>query len=402
MSELTQRDEQAVERPADELGVLVFGGIGSGKTSLLAAMWDATRQRLNPAGFTVEPDLDDHYVLDEARENLVSSFVMKKGPYWRAVPATQFPAEMRLYVKRAAAAPISDGERLLTLRFTDTPGEYAERKLRALATKLAEARCGLLTVDCVEMMAGESEIAPPLRRNRPGVVARGIDEWLKRAPADHSLLLLVTFTKCETWQRERDVDGAPFDVTRGGEMLVAKFEATYKEMLNALSEHAQRVAVVLCPVQTVGNLTFFDYVEPEQAGGYPGELYAAIEGRATDAQAKRGYAPVDADQPLRHILNFALIDRIDKAFREIDVEIDEALADIPWYVRPLFEGRVEVWLRKTARNLEITFGESRDLMRTVSRFVRHTKRTPPFKVIQGEPLIARSSVLWDRVDEIFQ
>lgn len=378
---------------SDVFGILVFGGTASGKTSMLAAMCEATRLHLRPRGFSIDPDLDDEFPLSVARGNLEDLFLEEKSPYWRAVESTSMPQDLRFYFREVVKAGAAPPEEILTLHFLDTPGDFAEGRLSSLVKELQQGpRCGILAVDCVEMLRGVGQVSRTLRRNQPDVVARAVEEWVA-ASSGEPLLLVVALTKSETWVRDRP----EADPAAGAAELLTAFREQYSKLLGFLEQHSDRIVVATCPVQTVGNLVFHQYLRPEVDGKYPGEEFSRIRGTTTGAQRSTGYSPLHCDVPLRYVLNFALLQRIEASFSRADQEVEDAVADLPWWAGFLIGERARKWLKSLNRALEGTWGDTAPLIRVLSGFVREFPGEPGFEVLQGRPLIDRSYQLWGAV-----
>jgi hypothetical protein len=98
-------------------------------------------------------------------------------------------------------------------------------------------------------------------------------------------LVILAPVKCETYMK---------DPTR----LVQMVRSGYHDLLDVLGSGALRsnVSVVLTPVQTVGSVVFSRIEEGD------GEPVFVFRKRRRDA----GYAPCDAEQPLRYSLRFLL------------------------------------------------------------------------------------------------
>ncbi|MGE0728475.1 MAG: hypothetical protein AB7O92_08140 [Acidimicrobiia bacterium] len=378
-----------------DLGVLVFGGPASGKTSLLTATWVAARERLQAKRFTIEPDLDDEYTLNVAREMLEDTFIEEKSPYYRAVQANAFPQRLRMYLRPATKPGAGRPEPLLTLTFVDTPGEFSQKRLSALVAEFqAGIRAGLLVVDVVELMAPPGQVHAAVARNHPSVVRRGIEEWVAASPSSQSLVLVLALAKCETWFRQRGDQSERIDLDARSNEVLDGLKFRYAELFEFLKQYQDRVAVVVCPTQTVGNLVFENYLPPYEPGGYPGEQFRKIRGEANSMQPATGYAPAYCEVPLQHILNFALIGEIEAAFAAADREVDTLVRDLPWWLKPLVGERSKKWLKSLNRALEGSLGPTAGLVETLSGFLRDIPSGPGFATLQGEPLLARSYTLW--------
>jgi hypothetical protein len=102
-------------------------------------------------------------------------------------------------------------------------------------------------------------------------------------------LVILAPVKCETYMR----------TSQDAENLLQHIQIGYQKLLNFLKSDALfgKVAVVVTPVQTVGNVVFAYHKTDDQ--GFTKFYYNKTE-------IKAPYAPKDGDQPLRYVLRFLL------------------------------------------------------------------------------------------------
>ena len=277
----------------------------------------------------------------------------------------------------------------------DTPSEFSQKRLSALVAEFTNGiRACLLVVDVVELMAPPGEIHAAVARNHPAVVRRGIEEWVAASPPSQSLILVLALAKCETWFRQRGAQSERVDLEARANEVLDHLKSRYVELFEFLKQYQDRVAVVVCPTQTVGNLVFEKYLAPSEPGGYPGEQFRKIRGETNSLQSATGYAPAYCEVPLQHILNFALIGEIEAALSAADREVDNLVRDLPFWLKPLVGERSKKWLKSLNRALEGSLGPTAGLVETLSEFLREIPSGPGFETLQGEPLLARSYTLW--------
>jgi hypothetical protein len=361
--------------------ILLFGGRGTGKTTLLASMADqSTRELLDKnLPLRIYPDDTSDLFLVEAVEELRFAFV--EEPYETAfirLEATDHPAEYRLNVGRERTSTPD-----LSIDFIDTPGELTQQMSVDLKQAFTESRAAILAIDTVELFHGE-RIHPKLRHNSPEKAYQLVDRWLQSVP-NGTLLLCIAPLKNETWLRVR----TGVDVEEEAKALLQKVVSEYEKMLKVLAQHDSRVAVIICPVQTVGNL-IFDRYEPK-ADAYPGQLWKKVRGEKTQYQPPTGYAPLDCDQPLRHILNWLLIEEIDRRRQAKQTALSKF---VEWALGEIDEELKQLYTEIRHTLLDI-FGSDADLARAVSWFIAGAKTSMPFQIVQGKNLITRQSALWD-------
>jgi hypothetical protein len=367
--------------------ILLFGGSRAGKTTLLASMWDVSK-RLFLEGkelVYIDPDEDSSVFLSQQIRALKEAFRedLQDSPFV-VVPPTTHPGSYTLRVGRDRKK-----DAFAELAFTDTPGGYSTEagEIQNLTSRFQCSQIGILVIDTVELFHGLDVVPIDKRRNNPELSQVLIHKWLEWAPVG-DLLLCIVPVKTEGLLRARE--GA--DTEEGVRRLHARVRSEYRELFADLARHQDHLAVVLCPLQTVGNLVFHDWAPPAPGEIYPQQVYRKVVGAGTDSQPATGYAPLDGDQPLRHVLNFLLIAEIERRRKMGIAEF------IRWMMNDETRGAFDA-VRTLSLDL---FGRDRDLVRAVSSFVRHTKTEPPFDIVQGAHIIRRSSVLWDRLDGLME
>jgi len=377
--------------------ILMFGGPRVGKTTLLASMLqDSIRAIVDDSlALQMTPRGKGEAHLNEIASSLSVGYENdNEMTNFENVESTNFPVDYIFDVRRAGPKQPP----VLALHFTDTPGEFTSNMDDDLKKKFSTSRAAILVVDALELMEGSNyKIPANLRRNEPRNARNLVLAWLNEAGPPSSLMLCVALMKCETWIRKRSgLD--PESATK----LLDAFKHQYREMLSAVSslDTTNRVAVVICPVQSVGNLEFVKF-EPLQQHVYPTPIFRKIVGEATNKQPKKGFAPVDADQPLRHLLSWVLIEQLEARRLQNEsyqsVAIRKTLKACDW----LFELKTAEaynFLRSTILDI---FGQDSDLARAVSSFVHGVKRDSPFAVLRGNDLISRRSAVWDFLNAKF-
>jgi hypothetical protein len=356
--------------------ILMLGGAGSGKSSVLAAVYDQA------VALTDGIDLSLTLDRESARPLLKKLHIIKtrcdqeiQGPFEITGIGDSDVSEYTVEVGRRLQDPI------LRLTFIDTKGGWLAEDPSKLQGLLAQCRAAILSVDAVELCEGAAHVPadPGICRNLPLHTRELLENWLKVRPASPRLLCIVPI-KTETYLRQR----GGFNETIGGQGLVKRIERDYKQAFASLQADRQWTAVVLTPVQTVGNLIFHSYA-PGTNGDYPTERWQQIVGLETPYQRPTGYSPLDCDQPLRHILNFFLVQYINatnasrkKGFLEKLLEESAIAFGFEEAYRAIVDTFVDV------------FGQNRELVAAVMKFTEGVKRTSPFKVIQGNHLLSRN------------
>jgi hypothetical protein len=193
----------------------------------------------------------------------------------------------------------SGGRKFIKLRFTDPAGEYfnlnATQKHKDYVKKqLLQCDAVIIPIDATALMEKKtgrvnySEVGTwHEEKNDP----ERITTLLKDTYAGLTVprLVILAPVKCETYMR----------TSQDAENLFQHVQIGYQKLLNFLKSDGLfgKVAVVVTPVQTVGNAVFAYHKTGDE--GFTKFYYNKTE-------IKAPYAPKDGDQPLRYVLRFLL------------------------------------------------------------------------------------------------
>ncbi len=321
----------------------MLGPSGVGKTSLLTAMYEQFESNIGTAQLQLTPDEESSAILQDRLAELKSltyTFEATGG-----IQGTEAPAGPESLRKFAFDLGKKGAKPSLRIAFQDYPGAYHESKASKdersfVHDMLLKSAAVLIPVDAPPLMeaaeGGHSGRWHELM-NRP----TQLTDHFKRAYQDLQSPRLVIFTpiKCEKYVRTpQAAENLAKSVHRGYQRLFDLF---------ASDELRQKVAVAICPVQTVGGVIFSRI---EEKDGAPHFCFRKTSRDAT-------YSPVDSEQPLRYLLRFLLrLHRDDRRWKYFD------------FVRD--------WLRL-----------DRHLERAVENFGAGCKTTGGFEVVQGERLL---------------
>ena len=300
--------------------VALLGPRGSGKTSLIAAMYSQLEPAARQAALQLRVDTMSEVKLNDMCERLLRCANGSVVPD-NAVPGTMSAQRYHftLVETRVGGAHVP----ALRFDFVDFPGDWIEfsrmrsardgspesgrdegtvpfdfesdedeRENRQLAI---EALCGasiiIIAVDAPYLMDGVKRIGyAPHRlhydRNRPDLIEGVLRESLGLAIRPRLVLLVP-------------VRGEKWALTGGGR--VAMTEATkagYSGVLNFLASGnlSEWVTVVVTPVMTTGCLVFDGWIESE-TDPLPRPSFAV--------SSPGGFEPAFCDQPIYHMLRFA-------------------------------------------------------------------------------------------------
>ena len=259
------------------IDVTMLGSTGTGKTTLLASMYDRFDHVVGTTDLAVVPDRPTSVKLQEYITELSS--LPGEIQVQRGLEGTGEIREYNLGVGRRGKSS------LFTLRFTDYPGKYLidagttdEEKLQRA---LGQADVVLVAIDTPALLERNGRYHDMV--NTPRIV---IDQLKKILMEDTARLIILVPLKSERELATAD----------GARRLTQLVTERYAPLLNYIGagELLGRVGCVLAPAQTLGSVVYSRITE---AAGNP-----VFHFRSTGRDAV--YRPVDTDQPLRYALRF--------------------------------------------------------------------------------------------------
>lgn len=269
-----------------DLKIAMFGPKYVGKTSLLTAMYQQLENRSRRNNVQITPDTNTARILGKRLAELKSL-------------SDDFEARAGVQTTEAAAGPDSVRSFLfdlgkkgtkpsLQLHFQDYPGGFIlsedNDEQKFVQKLLAESTAVLIAIDAPSIMEVKGRWHH--YKNRP----LEITTWFKNVYQDikSPRLIILAPVKCETYMEN----------SKSANELLERVKSEYAILLDLFSSEAlqHKVAVVVTPVQTVGNV-FFSRIDV--INGKPHFFFSK---REHDAE----YNPIDTDQPLKYLLRFVL------------------------------------------------------------------------------------------------
>jgi hypothetical protein len=279
----------------NELNIIMVAPRMIGKTSILAAMheeFDKTFEQANLQTWT-----DDSKTLQAITEckRVLRTIDPKFEKFVHGNDNLIDPWNDEGFVFELG----SGGRKFLKLRFTDPAGEYfnlnaTQKQKDYVKQQLLKCDAVIIPIDATALMEKKtgrvnySEVGTwHEEKNDP----ERITTLLKDAYAGLTVprLIILAPVKCETYMRtSQDADN-----------LLQHVQIGYQKLLNFLKSDGLfgQVAVVVTPVQTVGNVVFAYHKTDDR--GFTRFYYNKTE-------IKAPYAPKDGDQPLRYVIRFLL------------------------------------------------------------------------------------------------
>jgi hypothetical protein len=259
--------------------ITMLGSTGTGKTTLLASVYEQFDKVIGTTDLAVAPD----YVTDVKLREYIAHLrdLPRTVQVAGGIPGTGNIREYSLGVSRRGR------QQLFMLRFTDYPGKYLLTPDGAYGEDLVQraliqADVILVAIDTPALMEEHGRYHSIV--NAPVVVT----DQLKRLFAEDTVRLVILVPlKCERY----------LSTVEGARQLTARICEQYEPLLAHIRRRdvRPRVSCVLTPVQTIGSVVFSNIVEEPE--GYPVFYYHRRHPEAI-------YQPVDTDQPLRYALRF--------------------------------------------------------------------------------------------------
>lgn len=272
-----------------DLRVSMLGPRGVGKTSLLASMWEQMESVVSKTHLQLTPDLSDAQTLHDKVVQLRKLFD-KEGlqPDWSA--GISSTADWRAFDfgigRRGKNAS-------MRLQFVDYPGGWINEEGRLhrpwVQDLLARSDSILIPIDTPALMDRKGHWH--VQRNQPDFIYQLIQASYEELTRPR--LVILCPIRCELYFKEAVEK-------RLGERVQEGYELLLSHLANDTLRNL--VAVVICPVQTVGEIVY---------EGSPKEQYLPV---FTKTQPDATYSPRDNEQPLRYVLRFAM--RLQKEERE--------------------------------------------------------------------------------------
>lgn len=272
----------------EEYKITMLGPSGVGKTSLLTVMWDRLAATIGEANLQLTPEPESLVILQNCLKDLKSlanrgNFQAKGG-----IEGTEEPFIYSFDVGNMGASNPA-----LRLHFHDYPGGWIEsdpKNMNYVINTIQESIAVLIAIDAPALMEPQQQNTWKgdwhEEFNRPTTITTLFQKAYQGVNSPKPKLVILAPVKCEKY-------------IRGGhsEALLEQVKKGYPRLLGTLQADALsgKIAVVVTPVQTVGNV-----------------IFNAVQGQEPPPRfsfnqvGNGGYDPRNSEQPLRYLLRFLL------------------------------------------------------------------------------------------------
>jgi GTPase SAR1 family protein len=314
-----------------EFEVLMFGPRRVGKTSLLTSMYYEYDREINKTSIQLTPDFDTVSILGERLGELKAlNDDFNEGEL--GINTTGDPKHFIFNIGRLGETP------KLKLTLWDCPGFYLVDKKdpekkgkKFIEEHLTKSVAVLIAVDAPALMEAKGKFH--FDRNQP----LAVKAWFQNiyGSLNTNRLVIIAPIKCESYMKDE----------QSAKKLLGRIKEEYQGLLQLFKSESleKKVAVVVTPVQTVGNL-FFSSIQENN------DSYKFIF-KKPDIDAD--YAPKDNEQPLKYLLRFLL--------------------------KNYLKNRKFGWIADT-------FGQDDFLYQAVYELAKDCKTNNGFEIIQGKDL----------------
>jgi len=380
-----------------ERSVMMLGGRGAGKSTLLGSIFDQSVTLENETGLRIKAD---QYSTGPLIQKVETMRAVTQQKLTDTVNPFEFPrrpnADKESFTFEIGTA---DQHARLDLTFVDMPGGWMSDDKPKLYDVAIKSHAAILAIDTVELMEQSSYPTEAMTelRNQPKQLRETVKFWLDHFLGDgkesNFLLLCIVPVKVETYLRNYSGDNKG---ARSYAAVIEKIKEEYKEVLAELKKREKNVAVVITPIETLGNVIWDHY---ESAGmAYPKEFFRRVEGSTESGRKAFGYCPHNCDLPLRYILNFFLIQQIRSEILErepnkLESIIDSVVNYMTNLMQKIFPDFNRSKLEKILRPFSDVFSPERGLITAVWEFTNAADNTA-VTLLQGERLLTRDKPLF--------
>lgn len=380
-----------------ERSVMMLGGRGAGKSTLLGSIFDQSVTLENETGLRIKAD---QYSTGPLIQKVETMRAVTQQKLTDTVNPFEFPRRPNAD-KESFTFEIGTSEQnsRLDLTFVDMPGGWMSDDKPKLYNVAIKSHAAILAIDTVELMEQCSYPTEAMTelRNQPKQLRETVKFWLDHFLGDgkesNFLLLCIVPVKVESYLRNYSGDNKG---TRNYAAVIEKIKDEYKEVLAELKKREKNVAVVITPIETLGNVIWDHY---ESAGmAYPKEFYRRVEGSTENGRKAFGYCPNNCDLPLRYILNFFIIQQIRSEMLErepnkLESIIDSVVNYMTNLMQKIFPDFNRNTLEKILQPFSDVFSPERTLISAVWEFTNGADNTG-VTILQGERLLTRDKPMF--------
>ncbi|MEH2256522.1 hypothetical protein [Nostoc sp.] len=327
--------------------VTMLGPSGVGKTTILTVMHSRVEEALANTVMRLNPGKPDDEIskaqatgmLLNYRKKLLKLLDEKNFISENGLDGTNNYAKYYFYLSNSQ----KPRSKKLLFEFVDYPGGWMTSNSlnrNEVISFLRESPVTIIAIDTPALMEQDAKYHETI--NMGDIVKQLLREAYEKVDKSESKLVMFVPVKCEKYIQNGE-----------SEKIKLKIHEKYHVLLKDLGHRSSSTAVVIAPIQTIGGVAFSYVGRPKQSGETPNFYFQHTK------QAQ--WSPVNAEQPLRYILSFALKNYL-----------TEKQNNTNRYLQLLID-----WL-----------GFDNELKNTISQFANQCKDgTDGFEVVQGKHLL---------------
>lgn len=271
----------------NELTFTMLGRRGVGKTSMLAAMYATIENALDDTLIVFGKNAETSAELDTRLRELRSMAQEQVVMVGNGIKGGREMREFSFYLGKKGCSPE------VTVKFYDFPGGWLDDgpKRREVEDLCKKSHAIIIPIDAPPLMEEEAKYNDEV--NHPRAILSVLRNTLQDLKAPR--LVILAPIRCEKYMRTK----------KHSKELLSRVKAEYSPVIKLFGAPALKdyVTLVVTPVQTIGCVVFSYFSQVDR-----GELLMHFRKIKVDAK----YAPVDCDQPMRHLLAFLLRLHLDR------------------------------------------------------------------------------------------
>jgi len=231
------------ENNAIPLHITMLGARGVGKTSLLASVYSQFERHTDQLHLQLSPD---HATSNELNDRLAA---LESSLDDHIVTGPSNTGDMRTF-EFGVGLPFKTAD--MSLTFRDYPGAWVSSDSKAVTDYIRMSDVIIWAIDTAALKSNKGQYSESI--NSVGKITEFFKHALKNLPDNEKKLILLVPMKCETWVA---FPGYPnLQEIKLLRTLIEDKWSNLVNMLKTIDPKAEKFALALIPVQTLGNVKY--------------------------------------------------------------------------------------------------------------------------------------------------